>query len=132
MPTNEDSQDKGEVRWVNPNDLVPGPIRHESLSDDQVKRARAVYRALQPFVAPTFEQFELNFLRDSAPEIEIQIWENIAYAFQRYSQRCGPLDEADEQTLFRNLLLISMCAPKPDDTPKEYWEQILAIYDGKA
>lgn len=132
MPTNDDSQDDHEVRWVNPSELIPGPIRRESLSDEQTRRARAVYEALQPFVSPTFEQFELNFLRDADPESEIQIWENIAYAFQRYEQQHGPLSDSDEATLFKSLLLISMCGPKPDNTPQAYWDKLLAIYDGKA
>ena len=132
MLTNDDSSKKGEVRQVKASQVRPGPIRRESLSDDQTRRARAVYDALQPFVSPTFEQFELNFLRDSDPESEIQIWENIAYAFQRYEQQHGPLSESDEATLFKSLLLISMCGPKPDNTPQAYWDKLLAIYDGKA
>jgi hypothetical protein len=90
-----------------------------------------VYEALQPFVSPTFEQFELNFLRDPDPESEIRVWENIGYAFQRYKQQHGSLGESDETTLFKSLLMISMGGPKPAGMPQAYWDQLLAIYDGK-
>ena len=132
MPSNDDSQDQGEVRSINLSELRPGPLLRESLTEDQTQRARAVYEALQPFVSPTFEQFELNFLRDADPESEIQIWENIAVAFQRYEQQHGTLSEADETTLFKSLLLISMCGSKPTETPQAYWDQLQAIYGGKA
>ena len=131
MPSNDDSRESGEVRWVDTADLVPGPIRRESLADDQVRRARAVYEALHPYVSPTFEQFELNFLRDADPESEIQVWENIAYAFQRYEESNGPLDESAEATLFKSLLMISMGAPKPAQIPEADWSKLLAIYDGR-
>ena len=132
MPSDDDPQDKGDVRWVNPSELIPGPIRRESLTDDQVQRARAVYEALQPFVSPAFEQFELNFLRDADPEREIRVWEHIANAFQQYEQAHQPLRESDEATLFRSLLLISLGCPRPQETPQDYWHELLAIYDGTA
>jgi hypothetical protein len=56
--------DEPEIRHVNPKDLRPGPICHESLTDEQTETIRQIYEILSPYLNTSFEQFELNFLRD--------------------------------------------------------------------
>ena len=73
MPHSDDEPDEGELQWVNAADFRPGPIQHDGLSDDQLQRARAVFAALQPYMTRSFEQFELNLMRDADPESDIQI-----------------------------------------------------------
>ncbi len=86
-----------------------------------------MFADLQPYITQSFEQFELNILRDADPEYETQIWENIAYAFQRYKQKHGPLADAEEASLFKAILLMSMCGPKPDSIPQAQWDELVAI-----
>jgi len=131
MPNSDDERDEGERKWVNAADLRPGPIQHEGLSEDQIQRAKAVFAALQPYMPRSFEQLELNFLRDAEPESEIRVWENIAYAFLRYKQKHGPLVDAEEASLFKTILLMSMCGPKPAHMPQAQWDELVAIYEGR-
>jgi hypothetical protein len=73
-----ESEDQPEIRKVNPASLHIGPLRRESLSQDQEERVHAVYRYLAPYLGTTLEQFEIGFLRDSDPDSEINVWLAIA------------------------------------------------------
>jgi hypothetical protein len=76
--------------------LRPGPIRHEALSPALEERAKQLYARVGYMIWPTFEQWELGFLRDLNPESEIAVWEVIADVFDAY--KAGNPD-ADKDTL---------------------------------
>jgi hypothetical protein len=60
-----------------------GKIRHKSLSPEQEEIARQIYASCGHLVYPSFEQWELGFLRDSEPSQELAIWRAIAQTFER-------------------------------------------------
>lgn len=75
----------GEIRDVCPKDIKQGPIRHKKgLTPLLEEFARAIYAKVGHFVYPTFEQWELGFMRDLHPWREILIWEIIARTFDLY------------------------------------------------
>src|SRR6516162_10271846 len=49
-----------EPEYVDPRELRPGPIRHESLPPDLLGQIRAVYDVIGPYVGVTLEQFEIG------------------------------------------------------------------------
>ena len=66
-------------------DLKQGPIRHEKgLSPLLEEIARFIFSKVGHLVYPTFEQWELGFMRDMHPEREILVWENIARIYDLY------------------------------------------------
>ena len=79
---------RGEIREVPLEDIRPGPIRHKrGLTPLLGELARAIFAKVGHFVYPTFEQWELGFMRDMHPWREILIWETIARTFDLYSAK---------------------------------------------
>ena len=62
-----------EPEYVDPRELRPGPIRHESLPPDLLGQIRAVYDVIGPLIDMTLEQFEIYFMRDLHPEREVAV-----------------------------------------------------------
>ena len=76
---------RGKIRKVPSRDIKQGPIRHEEgLTPLLEELARVLFQKVGHFVHPTFEQWELGFMRDLHPWREILIWENIARTFDLY------------------------------------------------
>ncbi len=74
-----------EIRQVPLDDIKQGPIRHKKgLTPLLEKLARSLFSKVGHFAYPTFEQWELGFMRDKHPWREILLWENIARTFDLY------------------------------------------------
>jgi hypothetical protein len=79
---------RSEKRDVPLDDIKHGPIRHkEGLTPLLEELARAAFAKVGHVVCPTFEQWELEFMRDMHPWQEILIWEIIARTFQLYAAK---------------------------------------------
>ena len=52
-----------EHQMVDPKDLQPGPIRHDTLRAELLEHIRAVYDVIGPYFDTTLEQFESGFMR---------------------------------------------------------------------
>jgi len=120
--------DEPEIRYVNPKELTPGPIRHESLTGEQTETIRQVYEILSPYLNTSFEQFELNFLRDLHPEREILIWTLIANADQRFRAEYPSANDEEARAAFKGFLLISMGTSRPVEIPQAAWDKLQDIY----
>jgi hypothetical protein len=70
--------------YVNPKQLRPGPIQHDSLPPDLLDQIRAVYEVVGLYIGMTLEQFEIGFMRDVHPESEVALWLRIAKAWLAY------------------------------------------------
>jgi hypothetical protein len=74
-----------ELRKVSHTDIKQGPIRHQKgLTPLLEEFARVLFTKVGHFIHPTFEQWELGFMRDMHPWREILIWENIARTYDLY------------------------------------------------
>lgn len=111
--------------------MWPDPVDPKPLTEEQLKRTRAIYKCLGPYLNTNLEQFELNFERDPDPEQEIQIWSHIALAQQIFLQRNTDETSADAERAFKTFLLMSMGSPRPDDISEPIWESLAAIYEGR-
>ena len=107
--------DKGpRIEKVPIGDLKPGPILHEKLSAEMQLLARYSFRRIGHFVHPTFEQWELGFLRDAQPQNEIALWGQIAMAWERY---CQQHPDEDAKEVFGELVKLSL--GEPADSPRQ-------------
>ena len=100
-----------EPEYIDPKQLRPGPIRHESLSPELLERIRAVYDVIGPYLDTNLEKFELNFMRDSHPESEVAIWFGITAAWISYHEtylNSEVLPDEEERKILGALLVISM------------------------
>src|SRR5262249_46388058 len=87
-----------------PKDLVQGPIRHENLSPESLATARSTYQDVGRYLFPSFEQWELGFLRDCHPERELATWASIAKAFNDFLAKAGRNREAVSQSEGKSLV----------------------------
>ena len=107
-----------------PKDLVQGPIRHEKLSPESLATARSTYQDVGRYLYPSFEQWELGFLRDCHPERELRIWTKISIAFNDFLARSGrnpeQVSQDEGKLLISHLTAISGGGREPannmDDT----------------
>lgn len=94
---------------VDPSQLRPGPIRHETLPSDLLEQVRAVYDTIGAYLDTTLEQFEVGFMRDMHPESEVAVWCSIAAAWLDYHEKFlgDVLPDGDEKKLLAALIAIS-------------------------
>lgn len=115
-----DSNDPN-IRMVKASDLRPSPLQRESLTQQQEEAARAIFEYLSPYLATTFEQFEINFLREADPDAEIQVWYLMAVIHSSFLEVHPDASEDDGKDVFSSLLVISMGG---DSKPKEVSERV--------
>jgi hypothetical protein len=119
---------------IDPNQLQPGPIRHESLSPELLDHVRAVFDVIGPYLGTTLEQFEIGFMRDAHPESEVTVWCSITAAWIAYHEQHLNneylLDE-DEKKLIAAILAISTGVEEFEalGVPADVGHKLLACYD---
>lgn len=137
--TDEKPADKPDIVNVPIDMIEPGPVRSE-LTPEQSKRLKVIWDICGHVNSDTFEQFEVDFMRDIDPESEIQIWERIAAAFYKAMKHFPdtmPMESA--RKIVASFVLLSACGvdaqlpfnlpayrdPKPDisqaDWLRECW-----------
>src|SRR6478752_202014 len=95
---------------VDPRQLRPGPIRHESLPPELLEQIGAVFGVLGPYLGMSLEQFEVGFMRDMHPESEVALWCSITAAWLAYHEKFlngDALPDKDERKLLAALIAIS-------------------------
>ena len=117
-----------------PNRIRPGPIRHDSLSDEILEQVRSIFEIIGPYLETTLEQFEINFMRDAEPEGEVLLWSAIAAAWMEYHKQHLDdelLPETDEKKLLAALIAISTGVEDTEtlDVPADVGRKLLACYD---
>jgi len=80
-----DKDKKERLREVPLEDIKQGPIRQqEGLTPLLEQLAKTIFAKVGYLLYPTFEEWELGFLKDVHPWREILIWENIARTFDLF------------------------------------------------
>lgn len=85
--------------------------RYRPLPEELVQQIEWVYRRLGPYLSSNLEQFELAFMRDEHPEIEVAIWCRIAAAWSAFRQKytkCERQSIEGEKRLVAALIAMSM------------------------
>jgi hypothetical protein len=99
-----------EPEYVDPKELRPGPIRQESLPPDLLELIRSAYDVIGPYLNATLEQFEVGFLRDADPKMEVALWCSITAAWIAYHEKYlggELLPDEEEKKLVGALIAIS-------------------------
>jgi hypothetical protein len=97
---------KRELREIPLDKVKPGPLRHKKGLSQLLERiSRLLYEKVGHFVYPSFEQWEVGFMRDMHPWKEILIWENIARTFDAYMAKHV---DADGSHVVGNIVAISL------------------------
>ena len=112
-----------EYRQVPVDKIKPGPLRHKKGLSPLLERiARAIYEKVGHFVYPSFEQWEIGFMRDMHPWREILIWEAIARTHDLYLAKHP---DADMQQPVGNIVSISLGHVSEKETEAEKELRIL-------
>ena len=105
MPDSAKPDSKRE--WVNAKSLTPGPVRRDSLTEEQTARLRRIHDTFSEVDGFTFEQRLDGFKRDMNPDQEIDVWERMAGAYERF---CGTrqLSAEEKKDVYGLLLMRTM------------------------
>ena len=121
MPDSNEPQ----IRKVKASDHYRGPRRRESLTPEQEDAACAIFEYLSPYLDTTFEQFEINFMRDANPDAEIQVWYQIAVIHSSILEHNPDATDDDGKDVFSSLLIISMGGTsKPENVSERVWDTV--------
>ena len=124
-----------EPESIDPSEVQPGPIRHESLSPQLLELIKAVYEVIGPYLGTTLEQFEITFMRDSDPQSEVAVWCSIVAAWVAYHEKHLDdelLPDENEKNLLAALIAISTGVEDVEtlDVPVDVGRKLLACYGG--
>jgi hypothetical protein len=75
-------------------DIRLGPLRHEQLPAELEPMSRWAFRHIGYLVHPTYEQWELGFLRDLHPEQEISLWVAMTWGVLEFLERHPDTDKS--------------------------------------
>lgn len=120
--------------FIDPSQIRPGPIRHESLSADLLEQIQAIYDVLGPYFSMTLEEFEVGFMRDANPEDEVGLWLSITGVWIDYHEKYlddVAMSDADEKKLLAALIAISTGIDDPTKlgVPEKIGRRLLECYD---
>jgi hypothetical protein len=87
--------------------LKPSPPGRSSLSREQVERIEIIAAILKNVYLDNIENWVIDFSRDSTPENEIIIWENIAKAFVKIDSE-KYLNEEQKKEAYKLLVMRSL------------------------
>ena len=117
----------GEISDVPLKDIKQGPIRHkQGLTPLLEEFARVLFSKVGHFAYPTFEQWELGFMRDLHPEREILVWENIARTFDLHVAKHP--DAANNEEIVGTIVSISTGQVSGNENEKELRKLYIEAY----
>lgn len=99
----------GSVQWVDPAELRLSPIRRERLSDEQMARLERIHETFADVDGMTLYDRLDGFLRDMNPDRELDIWETMAWHYERFVES-RPLSHDAKQEAYKVVLMRSMAS----------------------
>ena len=75
----------GGTRWIDPNKVLAGPVRHEVLTDTQTARITALQRTFRDVDDSPIEKWIDDFKHDANVDRELSVYEAIAKAYVSYT-----------------------------------------------
>ena len=123
--------------FIDPRQIRPGPIRHESLRAELLAQIKAVFDVIGSYLGTTLEQFEVTFMRDTDPEIEVALWCSITSAWLAYHEQFLAdelLPDHEERKLLSALIAISagVADVAQLNVPTDVGRKLLKCYDDLA
>ncbi len=120
--------------FIDPSQIRPGPIRHDSLDPILLEQIKSIYDVLGQFFNQTLEQFELGFMRDTNPEHEVVIWSAIMVVWIDYHEKYLDdeiMSDADEKKLLAALISIASGVDDPSNlgVPVLIGKRLLNCFD---
>jgi hypothetical protein len=105
------------MEYIDPKKVRPGKIKHDGLDPEWENIARHTFEVVGHIVKPTYEQWELDFLRDDDPEHEMFLWLVISDAFE-VAVVARP--DLDQKIILGDLIRISARGPSQHELEDIY------------
>jgi hypothetical protein len=119
--------------------LQPGPVQHQDIPHELQRVVRWQFRHVGRFVVPTYEHWELGFLRDLFMEQEIATWTRLTWGVLEYVKRHPG---SDPQSVLKRAFetgVVAGARPKwrfgrefrklAMAVPEEYFDVTSSVYD---
>ena len=91
-----------------PQELTPGPIVHDTLTTDQLKKIETIQQTFAEVNPSTLEETIDDFKRDQHPDREIESWLAMAHAYGKFTTKHKGLDLNKKTEAYRLILMRSM------------------------
>src|SRR2546427_10945245 len=120
------------MRQLRPENLKPGPIRHEQLPPSLIARIESLRSTLEEVYPRPMAEWLDGFQRDAHPEQEVLWWERLARCYVDYSRQ-SELNTEQRQSAFNVICKIALGAGAGDlvadlaHLPADAVDEILAI-----
>jgi hypothetical protein len=102
------AQKNKSVESINPNDLIPGPIVHDQLSDEQIEKITKIQTAFSDVYQISLDETITNFKRDRNPDNEIRVWLNMMEAYEKFILKDSEITVEKKSEVFKLILTRSM------------------------
>ncbi len=87
--------------------IKPGPVRHHKLSEQTIARIRRLHEVFAEVDETSLAERIDSFKRDQHPEVELDVWERIMHAYERFCRGMQLTREA-KTDIFNVALMRSM------------------------
>lgn len=109
----EKTKPDSNVQNKNIENLTPGPIVHESLNKEQLDKIKFIQETFNEVYPISLDETITNFKRDQNPDNEINIWLNMAKAFQPFAKENKGEERLEiRKEAFKLILMRSMMPEK--------------------
>ncbi|WP_337966662.1 hypothetical protein [uncultured Flavobacterium sp.] len=102
------TQKSKNLQTLNPNELIPGPIVHDKLTDDQIEKIKKIQSTFSDVYPISLEDTITNFKRDRNPDNEIRVWFNMMQAYEKFILKDSEITLEKKSEVFKLILLRSM------------------------
>lgn len=102
------AQKNKSLKSINPNDLIPGPIVHDQLSDEQIEKITKIQSAFSDVYQISLDETITNFKRDRNPDNEIRVWLNMMQAYEKFISKDPEITVEKKSEVFKLILTRSM------------------------
>ena len=105
----DQKEEKQKSQLMNPNDIQLNEVVQDSLTTAQIDKIKKIHSTFAEVDPISLEETLINFRRDIDPDSEIEIWLQMAEAYQKYlKSKQNKLDLNTKKEVFALILSRSM------------------------
>lgn len=109
----EKTESDATIETINIENLIPSPIVHESLSEEQLEKIKRIQETFKEVYPASLDETITNFKRDQNPDNEINVWQHMAKVYQPFAlENVGEEKLKARKEAFKLIILRSMMPEK--------------------
>lgn len=105
---NKGKKQESETVTINPNELIPGPIQHEDLTEEQLTKIKSIHKTFEEVYPITLEETITNFKRDLNIDREINLWIKMKGTFENILNEKQYSKVEEKKDVFKIILMRTM------------------------